>query len=200
MKVKEFDLKIDKYISKVIVQTVNEIKTSNYIDKQLVREEIQSKYLSGANVLVEYEIRVSNIGELTGYATEILDYMPENMTFHSELNTQWYKGEDGNLYNTSLESTAINPGEVKTIKLVLLKTMTKNNTGTTANTVEIAESMNNKGYADIDLSNNQSKAEIIVNPATGRIITYIVALLNSTVIIVLGMYIIKKKVVGKGNI
>ena len=193
----EFDLKMDKYISKVIVKTVNETKTSGYINKQLVREEIQSKYLTGATVLVEYTMEISNIGELSGYATEIVDYLPKDMEFHSELNTEWYIGEDGNIYNTSLASEIINPDETKTVKLVLLKTMTKNNTGTTTNIAEISETVNSKEYVDMDLSNNQSKAEIIVNPATGSIIAYAIAALNAIAIIALGMWIIKKKVVEK---
>lgn len=193
----EFDLKMDKYISKVIVKTANETKTSGYINKQLVREEIQSKYLTGATVLVEYTMEISNIGELSGYATEIVDYLPKDMEFHSELNTEWYIGEDGNIYNTSLASEIINPDETKTVKLVLLKTMTKNNTGTTTNIAEISETVNSKEYADIDASNNKSKAEIIVNPATGHIIAYAIAALNAIAIIALGMWIIKKKVVEK---
>ena len=190
-------MRIDKYISKVIVQTANETKTSIYENKQLVREEIQSKYLSNATVLVEYTMQISNIGELAGYATEIVDYLPDDMEFHSELNTEWYAGEDGNIYNTTLASTVINPGEIKTVKLVLLKTMTKNNTGATANIAEISETINSKDYSDIDLSNNQSTAEIIVNPATGRVIAYVVATLNSILFVVLGIYIIKKKIIEK---
>ena len=191
----EFNLKIDKYISKVIVQNQKGTKTSEYAKQQLVREEISNKYLSGSTVLVEYTMEISNIGELAGYATEIVDYLPADMKFHSELNTQWYAGEDGNLYNASLATTAIKPGETKTIRLVLLKTMTKNNTGTTLNIAEISETMNIKEYADIDLKDNQSKAEIIVNVATGTIITYIIAIMNSVVIISIGMYMIKKKVI-----
>ena len=194
---KEFDLKIDKYISKVVVQTVNGTKTSTYVNKQLAKEEIQRKYLAGATVLVEYTIEVSNIGELEGFATEIIDYIPEDMKFYSELNKQWYVGEDGNLYNTELASSQINPGQAQTVKLILSKTMTKNNTGTTTNIAEISETMNSKDYKDINLSNNKSQAEIIVNIATGTIITYTIAIINSIVILLIGMYIIKKKVLGK---
>jgi len=197
MEITEFDLKLDKYISKVIVQTTNGTKTVGYENKKLVREEIQSKYLSNATVLVEYTIRISNIGELSGYATEIIDYLPEDMKFHSELNTQWHSGEDGNLYNTSLASAKINPGEMKEVKLVLLKTMNKENTGITANIAEISETMNVKEYSDIDSNNNQSKAEIMINPATGTIIAYIVAISNAIIIVAIGMYMINKKVVRK---
>jgi len=193
----KFDLRIDKYISKVITQTSNETKTVGYVNKQLVREEIARKYMSGATVLVEYTLQIRNIGELAGYATEIIDYLPQDMKFYSELNTEWYMGEDGNLYNTSLAVEEIKPEETKTVKLILSKTMNNENTGVTANIAEISETMNIKEYADIDSSNDSSKAEIIINPATGTIITYTVAILNAVVIVAVGMYIIKKKVINK---
>ena len=195
VELKEFNLKINKYINKVIVQTQKETKTVEYTKQQLVREEIQTKYLSGATVLVEYTIEISNIGELAGYATEILDYLPSDMEYHSELNTEWYIGTDGNLYNSSLATVSINPGESKTIKLVLLKTMTKDNTGTTVNIAKISDTMNIKEYTDIDLTDNESKAEIIINPATGSIISYLIVVVNCMLIVAIGAYVIKKKVI-----
>mgnify|MGYP003305029391 CR=1 FL=1 len=41
------------------------------------------------------------------------------------------------------------------------------------------------------------EAEVIINIATGTVITYLVAILNSILIVAIGMYMIKKKVVGK---
>ena len=191
----EFNLKIDKYISKVIIQTQKETKTIEYQNKQLVREEILSKYISGATVLVEYTMNISNVGELAGYATEIVDYIPNDMKYHSELNTQWYEGEDGYLYNTSLATTVINPGETKAVKLVLLKTMTRENGGTTQNTAEISESMNIKAYPDINLTDNQSRADIIISTATGSVLTYLIVVVNSILIVAAGAYLIKKKII-----
>ena len=106
-------------------------------------------------------------------------------------------GDDTNLYNTSLASSPIKPGESKTVKLILLKTMTKENTGTATNIVEISDTMNIKQYEDINPSNSISKADIIVNPATGIIIIYLSATLNAIAIVLIGVYIIKKKVIGK---
>ena len=54
-----------------------------------------------------------------------------------------------------------------------------------------------KQYSDINSTNNQSNAEIIVNPATGAILTYIVAILSAITIITIGIYITNKKVVRK---
>ena len=117
------------------------------------------------------------------------------MKYHSELNTQWYEGEDGYLYNTSLATTEINPGETKTVKLVLLKTMTRDNGGTTQNTAEILETMNIKAYADINLTDNQSRADIIISTSTGSVLTYLIVVVNSILIVAAGAYIIKKKII-----
>lgn len=92
-------------------------------------------------------MKVTNIGELDGYVRKIVDYMPNDLKFSSELNKDWYqKGND--LYNSSLANEKIVAGESKSVKLVLTKAMTENNTGLTNNTAEIAESYNELGIAD----------------------------------------------------
>ncbi|MBQ9658935.1 MAG: hypothetical protein IJV31_09280 [Clostridia bacterium] len=192
--IKEFDLKLDKYITKLTTQTSKETKSTEYVDKQIARAEISSKYLSGASVIVEYTLRVTNSGELAGYATKIQDNLPKDMKFTSELNKDWYMDTDGNLYNTTLASTVINPGESKDVKLILIKTMTKDNTGTTTNTAKIATTSNLKGAQEVNLSNNESKANLLVNPATGKVITYVLMVVNSIFIVLLGVYIIKRKI------
>ena len=97
---------------------------------------------------MEYSIKVTNEGKIAGKATEIVDYMPEDVTFDASLNQSWYKGEDGNLYTTALANEQINPGESKEVKLILTKKMTENNTGTTFNTAEIAGDTNSENIAD----------------------------------------------------
>ena len=64
---------------------------------------------------------VSNVGDVSGYAKKIIDYMPEGMTFNSSLeaNKGWYTGTDGNLYTTEFANTEIKPRESKEITLVL---------------------------------------------------------------------------------
>lgn len=195
VRLKKFNLQLDKYITKVVVKNDKETRTTTYNDQKLVREEISNKNIAGSTVLVEYTIRVSNIGELAGYATEIADYIPKDMNFNSELNTQWYIANDGNLYNSSLASDTINPGESKDLTLVLVKNMTGDNTGKTTNIAKITKTANAREYNDIDLSNNESTAEMLVNPATGGVFTYILVVFNSAIILLAGVYVIKKKVI-----
>ena len=103
---KVFDLKLDKYISKVMVQTSNGTTTEEYNNVALAKTDIGSKYLSGATVFVEYTIVISNVGDYAGYAKKIIDYVPEGMAFNStlEANKEWYTGSDGNLYTDLLQN------------------------------------------------------------------------------------------------
>ena len=109
---------------------------------------------------MEYKIKVTNEGNIAGYAKNIVDYMPKGMQFISELNPSWYIAQNGNIYSNELANTAINPGETKEIKLILLKNMTEENTGINVNTVEIYETYNEYGLNDINSKeNNQSDIE-----------------------------------------
>lgn len=190
----KFDLKLENYITKVVIQNLNGTETTEFTDTKLAKVEIPSKVLSGSTVLVEYNIKISNIGELAGNAQEIIDYIPNGMSFNSELNSEWYMASDGNVYNTSLANTIINPGEEKEIKLVLTKQMTSSNVGTNSNTVKIEKYANSKEFKDINEENNKDKTEVIVSIKTGDVVTYIALAMASIIVIAGGVYFIKKKI------
>ena len=42
-------------------------------------------------LLWEYAITVKNEGEVEGYTKKIVDYMPKELEFSTELNNSWYK-------------------------------------------------------------------------------------------------------------
>ena len=173
----------------------------------MAKVEIPTKYLEGANVLVEYKIRVENEGDIPAYVTNIVDYLPEGMTFPEELNPDWYQGQDGNLYIEALQDEMIRAGESKEITLTLSKIMTEENTGNVNNTAEIAETYNDYGLTDIDsIEGNQaqgeddmSSADCVITPATGRTIWYIAFTVLMIGIFVTGVYLIKVKVYDKGG-
>ena len=99
----------------------------NYISIRGVNEKNFSEYsIDELNDYIkpkldEYSIKVSNVGDLAGYAKKVVDYLPAETTFNSGLkgNEAWYTGVDGNLYSAALADTLILPGETKEIKLVL---------------------------------------------------------------------------------
>ncbi len=203
----KFDLSLTKTISKVTKQNNDGIKTYDYTGKgkTLSKIEIPSKQVNNTNLIIEYTITVKNEGNIAGYAKQIVDYLPNDLKFASELNEDWYRSTDGNLYNKSLADAIINPGETKEIKLVVTKTTSESNLGTTNNSAEIYESYNDYGIADIDsnIANNVAKeddygsADIIISLNTGTIAMYTGLIISMIAIIGVGAYMINKKVLGK---
>lgn len=190
-----FDLKLQKYVSKITIN--NDTKTQNYEQKDnttLAKAEIKSKNLNGSLVVIEYKIKVTNVGEVAGYARNIVDYMPATLNFNSSLNSDWYISGN-NLYNTSLANTKIEPGETKELTLVLTKTMTESNTGLVNNKAEIAESSNELGIKDE--TNEKGSADVIISVSTGALVNY-VATTVITLIILAGLaYLVNKKYLSK---
>lgn len=191
---KTFSLKLEKTISKVIVTNSAGTNTYNFKDTNLAKVEIASKNLKGSNVLIEYKIKVTNNGEVAGYAKKIVDYIPSSLTFNSKLNSNWYK-KGKNLYTTSLANSLIKPGETREIKIILTKKMTESNTGITNNKAEIESYYNSLGLENSE-SNNSEKlksADIIVGVKTGIAIRH--ALLTLSIIIIIGViaYLLNKR-------
>ena len=197
-----FDLSLNKTISKVTVQNNDKIKSYEYKNKTLAKVEIASKDVNNTTVIIEYTFKITNEGNIAGYAKQIVDYLPKDLKFASELNKDWYIGKDGNLYNETLANTLIQPGETQEIKLLVTKTLNDNNLGTTNNSAEIAESYNNYGVDDIDsISGNKSSkeddygsADMLISLNTGTIVMYTGLTITMIAIIILSIYMIKKKV------
>lgn len=195
-----FDLALSKTISKVTVQTNENTKTYDFNNTNLAKVDINAKYLSGATVIVEYTFTVKNEGELEGYAKQLVDYMPKDLEFNTELNKNWHKGNDGNLYNEELANEPIASGESKTIKLVLTKAMTDTNTGIVNNQAEISKDYSKAGIADKDSTpgnqsqkdDDMSSADLIIGVKTGETLIYISAIIAGIVAIIITAVLIKK--------
>ena len=190
-----FDLKIDKYVSKITVK--NDAKTAEYDQKdntKLAKAEIKSKNLDGSLVVIEYKIKVTNKGDVAGYARKIVDYMPSTLSFNSSLNSDWYISGN-NIYTTSLANTKIEPGETKEVTVVLTKTMTESNTGLINNKAAIDESSNELGIKDA--SNDKGSADVIISVSTGALVNYVTTTVI-TLIVLLGLaYFVNKKYLNK---
>ena len=195
---KEFSLKLEKTISKMIVTNKNGSKTYNFEDTDMAKVEIAAKELSGSNVVIEYKFKVTNVGEVAGYAKTIVDYLPSSLTFNSGLNSNWYK-KGNNLYTSSLGNTKIEPGETKEITLTLTKKMTESNTGLTNNKAEIISSYNSLGIPNSTKTEKNGKttnagsADTIIGVKTGAAVSY-VALTLTIIIAICGLaYLVNKK-------
>ena len=167
---------------------------------------LPNTYVEYATVLIEYNLTVTNEGAIPGYAKEIVDALPDGMDFSSNLNNTWYLGSDGKLYNTSLANSLLNPGESKTIKLILSRKMTGENTGTVSNIAEISKDYNEQGKQDVDSTpgnnkdgeDDKSVANTIITMGTGKEVAAFIGItlgvlaIIGTAVILIKKYIIKK--------
>ncbi len=178
----KFDLEIDSTITQVMVQTSRGMETTNFDHQKLAKVEIAPNYVEESTAYVEYTIKVTNNGDVPGYAKKIVSYISNDMEFNSglEANIKWFSGADGNIYTNELANTELKPGESKEIKLVLQKKMTEENTGLVNNQVEIAEDYNIYGISDFDsiagnylqAEDDMSLADVIITIETGEKIIY----------------------------
>ena len=201
-----FDMKLDKYISKITVENSQGVKQYNYDDTQLAKVEIKAKYLKNSKVTVEYKIKVTNEGDVVGYIDNVIDYKPQEFEFDSSNNKGWSKDGD-KLVNTSLSSELIAPGENKELTLILTKTMTEDSTGTIVNAAEIGESRNLENLPDKDsVANNKNKAEddyseaqVIISVGTG-IITFTIITIIILIILLFVIFKFRKNLKGRFKI
>ena len=204
---KIFDLKLDKYVSRIVTQNSSGTTTTNFENATLAKAEIDAKLINSTNIVVEYTIRVTNEGEVPAYVRRIVDYVSSEYSFSSELNADWYE-QDGKLYSTSLSNEKLEPGEAKELTLTLKKKMSENNTGLISNTAEIAESYNEQGLKDQDSTENNNatgeddlgKADVIISIKTGQVVSTIGIILASIAVIGLGAYIVIRMLIKKGKI
>ena len=198
---KVFDMKLDKYVSRIVVNSANNIKTYELGEVTLGKADINAKQINNTNVVVEYKIRVTNEGEIPGYIKKIEDRISKDYKFNSEMNKSWYK-EGANLVNTSLANTKIEPGESKELTLIMTKQMTENNTGLINNTAEIVDVFNNQGVKDIDSTPGNNiggeddigSADVILGIKTGEIVMTVLNIVIFTTMLSIAAYFIIKKI------
>lgn len=197
----KFDLKLDKYISKITVENGSTTKQYAYNNANFTKIEVDRKMVNNTSVTIEYQISVTNEGEIPGYAKQIVDYLPEGVQINTQSQKDWQATEDG-LINSTLAQEVINPGETRIVSLIVTKKLTEDNLGTVMNTAEIKQDGNDKLIGDIDSTPGNKKAEeddmstvsVIIGLNTGRMMLYISLCLVTITILGVGTYIIKKKI------
>lgn len=186
--VKKFDLNIEKNIINVTVENNEGQKIINKkSNEEILKIDIPKKEIENTKLKIKYEIKVTNIGEINGYATEITDYLPEGFEGISTQTTQWVV--NGNEVKTnSLNKNLLQPGESKSIFIECTYKVNKENIGSKINSVKITEYENDSDSKDIT-EDNEDKEEIIITIKTGFtaicFTTIIVALLISIAVIII---------------
>lgn len=201
----KFDLSLDKSITKITVKYDGFYKEYDYKETKLAKVDIPAKKMQGAQIQVDYQIKVTNEGNVKGYVNEVADYLPDGFEFDNGLNNDW-KYENGILKNTSNSGITLDVGQSKVFTLHLTRTLDENSTGKYENSAEILNSNSVNGTTDIDSTNGNkvtteddySKAELLISIKTGAV-TYIgIILLLIGVLIVLKVLMDKKIINIKG--
>ena len=206
--IKIFDLSLRKWVTQAIVidkdgQTITETGHQPYDDpEEIVKVELHRKHINDVTVKFRYKIRVTNEGEIAGYAKEVTDYIPEGLRFIAEDNPGW-TDEGNNVISTRLlENTLLNPGEYAEVEVVLTWINDENNMGLKVNTAEISEDYNDYDVPDIDSTpDNKEEGEddiddapVMLSVGTGTASTYFTLGLVVLVTIAGGIFVIKKYV------
>lgn len=225
--VKYFDLSLLKWVTQTIVTVDGKTTTTetgfkpntgktettgirdNEANEPVAKVELDKNKLSKTTVKFVYKIRITNEGEIAGYATEITDFIPKGLEFKAEDNKKygWVKEGNDKVTTRALETVLLQPGESAEVEIVFTWKNDKNNLGLKTNIAEITEDYNEYNSPDIDSTPDNKKdpyekeqeddddfALVILSLKTGKGMSY--TLLITTVVTLLagGIYLIKKYV------
>ena len=161
VKVKYFDLSLKKWVSKAIITnedgsvTVQETgHTGDENPEPPAKVDLGRQDINKVTVKFEFQIKVTNEGEIAGYAKEVTDYIPEGLRFIQEDNPEWYPRDSLNgqerVGTRQLENTLLQPGESATVSIILTWINGQDNMGLKTNVAEISEDYNDSHTPDID--------------------------------------------------
>ena len=209
IKLKYFDLALQKWVSKAIViedgkEKVTETRHNGDMKPEpVVKIDLKKSKVKNVVVKFEYQIRVENQGQIAGYAKEVSDYIPQGLKFVKDDNQNW-REVDGKIVTNQLENTLLQPGESTTISVILTWINNSNNLGLKTNIAEISEDADDHGnpITDIDSTPNnqvdgeddQDNAPVIITVRTGETTIYTSVIIAVIAIIGAGVYGIKKYV------
>lgn len=199
--------------NKGLTESTGEGIRNNNEPEPIAKVELDKKKLNKTVVKFVYKIRVTNEGEIPGYATEVTDYIPEGLEFHVEdgNNKQygWVKSGDDKIVTRALETVLLNPGESKELEITFRWINSEKNLGQKINIAEISEDANDYNTDDIDSTPNNKEnpykeeqeddddfALVILSIKTGatQFMSYFTLITITLAIVGGGIFLIKKYV------
>ena len=203
--IKYFDLALTKQLEKIIVTVDGKTTEINATNKDaLMKVEVNKKKVASTSIKFVYKIEVQNQGEISGYATEITDYVPEGLKFVQEDNKQWNESSVANVVKTNaLAKTLLKPGEKASVNITLQWINGENNLGQKVNVAEISEDYNFNNSHDIDSTPNNKvvgeddldTAPVLLSISTGaESVIYLLPIATISVVAI-GIFISKKFII-----
>ena len=207
VRVQYFDLALRKWVTKAIVTQNGKTEvtpTGHHAEdnpEEVVKVDLRKSKINSVVVKFEYQIRVTNEGEIAGYAKEIKDRIPQGLKFDKADNPNWVEIEDGVITTDELQNTLLQPGESAEVTVVLTWINSETNMGVKVNIAEISKDYNDYGTPDIDSTpdNNVSgeddidDAPVMLTVKTGeQDFKYVLICLGVFAILAFGVNSIKK--------
>ena len=206
IKLNYFDLSLRKWVTQAIViengkETVTQTgHTPEQDPEPIVKVDLDRKKLSQVTVKFRFSIRVTNEGDIAGYAKEIKDYIPEGLRFVAEDNPGWTDLGNNVVSTDLLSDRLLQPGESADVEILLTWINSEDNMGLKTNTAEISKDYNEKGVPDIDSTPDNKKegeddiddAPVMLSVKTGQAKVYYTLGLIVLVTIAGGIVLIKK--------
>ena len=206
IKLNYFDLALRKWVTQAIViengkETVTQTgHTPEQDPEPIVKVELNRKKLSKVTVKFRYSIRVTNEGDIAGYAKEVKDYVPAGLKFVAADNPGWTDLGNNVITTNLLADKLLQPGESADVQVLLTWINGQNNMGLKTNVAEISKDYNDRGVPDRDSTPDNKKdgeddiddAPVMLSVSTGKVKTYFA--LGFTVLVMLagGIVLIKK--------
>ena len=203
-----FDLELRKWVTQAIVIENGKTVVTETGHKaednpeDVVKVDLRKSKLNDVTVKFKYSIRITNKGEIAGEATEIRDDIPKGLKFVAEDNPDW-REENGQIVTDKLAGTTLKTGESAEVEIILTWINSEDNLGVLINTAEINKDHNEYGVPDRDSTPGNNvpgeddidDAPVMVTVKTGNeIALYISLTLGTAMILVVGIVMIKKKV------
>lgn len=208
VKVLYFDLALRKWVTKSIVTVDGKTTVTNTGHKaeddpeEVVKVDLKKSKVNSVVVKFEYQIRITNQGEIAGWADEVKDYIPEGLRFDPADNPTWKKTDDEKVVVTDeLKGTLLEPGESAEVTIVLTWINSSDNMGVKVNVAEISKDRNDYNTNDIDSTPNNKvpkeddidDAPVMLTIKTGvQTAEYIAVATAVITILALGVTLIKK--------
>lgn len=154
----DFNIAVDKTISEI---TLNG-KNVSVIDNQLAKVEVKAKEVDNTNLMIKYNIKVTNKGELAGKAT-VLERLPSECELVG-IQEYWNTRNDGMLES----EVELEPGESRDLSVTLKWNNGQSTLGSKANIAQIINTENGANYEDSNDKDDSSEATVIISIKTGE--------------------------------
>ena len=168
----------------------------------VVKVDLKKSKLDKVVVKFEYQIRVTNEGQIAGSVEEISDYIPEGLKFVAADNPGWTDLGNNVISTNLLENTLLQPGEYADVEVVLTWINSENNMGVMTNTAEISKDYNEYHVPDRDSTPDNKKpgeddiddAPVMLSISTGQMRIYFTLGFIVLVTVAGGVVLIRKYV------